>query len=303
MKGLRLKIMITKRLNFNDIRNDNYIKFYKFLFDEHFKPMSNDSKILYCLIRDRLSLSVNSVQNGKLYWIDKTTGEIFIHFTVGDIQGLMNCSNKTAIKLKKELIKYRLIEEMKTGFNKPNRIYVLDVDYTTSIENTRTCKNYTSISVKSTLMEVNNLHSTKTNINKTEISKTDNNNKDRQMSTKEEIITNDKVKSIANKEIAEIKSDIERVVNGTINIKSLKKVLNESDIKIDDIKYYLDNWNKFKYKSKDNPIGFFLDCVKNKVPVPKREQGFNKPDQSYNFDQREYDDTDFEGFDNGKYNS
>jgi hypothetical protein len=286
-------------MEFYKSTESNMFQFFmipKDLMKDNFKKLSFGAKFLYGLLLDRNSLSI------KNNWVDENNN-IYIYYSRENVMSELNISRPKATALFKELNEFSLIKEGKQGLGKPNRIYVMKFIKPIRVENTQKEKIFPSGQKKSFSLEGKNLSPNYTELNKTEISKTDNTNKDRQMSTKEEIITNGKTKSIENKEIAEIKSDIERVVNGTINIKSLKKVLNESDIKIDDIKYYLDNWNKFKYKSKDNPIGFFLDCVKNKVPVPKREQGFNKPDQSYNFDQREYDDTDFEDFDNGKYNS
>jgi plasmid replication initiation protein len=94
--------------------------------------------------------------------------------------------------------------------------------------------------------------------------------------------------------IDEIKNKLENVLNARVSFNILEKTMKKHKILKEDIYYYLDNWNAFSHKSKKDPVGFLLSCVINKVPVPKEQVGFNKPEQSRNFDQREYDDDFFE---------
>jgi plasmid replication initiation protein len=96
-------------------------------------------------------------------------------------------------------------------------------------------------------------------------------------------------------EIDEIKERIEVVLGDTVSSNILKKTIQKFDLKKESIYYYLDNWSAFDYKSKENPIGFLLNCVIKKEPIPVRKEGNYKPAQSYNFEQRVYDD---EYFDN-----
>ena len=45
----------------------------------------------------------------------------------------------------------------------------------------------------------------------------------------------------------------------------------------------------------NNPVGFILHCATNKIPLPCCRKGTGgKPEQSTNFEQREYDDEFFE---------
>jgi hypothetical protein len=258
--------METKRINYSDVKNEQYIKFYKFLFQDEFKNMSCEAKLLYCILRDRINLSIKSLENGDLNWVD-SNGNVFIYATIENIMLFLNCSNKKAIAVKKELIKYKLIEDIRTGINKPNKIYILNVDYN------RKCKKVISGSVKKSFQEVTKSHSINNNIIKTNIIKTNNNNK--------EMNKNSKI-------IEEIYKRIKKL--GSIKIETLYKLIDKYGI--DKVDYYLTNLNRFNYSK--NPIGFLIKAMENDYKIPENLI-MNKPIQSYNFNQREYDE---EFFDN-----
>jgi plasmid replication initiation protein len=108
-------------------------------------------------------------------------------------------------------------------------------------------------------------------------------------------------KVVIKRELYEIKKDIENVIGEKVNMNILEKTIEKHNIETEKIHYYLKNWKRFSHKSKKDPIGFFLSCVINEISIPKEQIGFNKPEQSYNFDQREYDDEFFESlYDNFK---
>ncbi len=136
---------------------------------EKFKTLSSDAKILYCCLLDRNELSS---KNG---WQDEQ-GRIYTIFTIEEITEALNKSNKTAIKIMKELENKGLIKRKRQGLGKPNITYVMDFTTGSYPE----CKNYTSEvknlharSVESTSQEVKNLHGTNTNNNNTDYNKTD----------------------------------------------------------------------------------------------------------------------------------
>ena len=130
----------------------SFFKFPKpFIYDEKYKTLSNNAKMLYMLLFDRLELSL---KNG---WHDKE-GNVFQYYTNEQLMIDLNCnSNKTIIKIKKELKDAGLMKEVRQGMNLPNRIY-LDV---------------LNGSVENTLSEVQKVHTIKTENTKTE----NNNNK------------------------------------------------------------------------------------------------------------------------------
>jgi len=122
--------------------------------------------MLYMLLFDRLELSL---KNG---WHDKE-GNVFQYYTNEQLMIDLNCnSNKTIIKIKKELKDAGLMKEVRQGMNLPNRIY-LDV-LNGSVESTfQEVQKVHLGSVENTLSEVQKVHTIKTENTKTE----NNNNK------------------------------------------------------------------------------------------------------------------------------
>jgi len=145
----------------------SFFKFPKpFIYDEKYKTLSNNAKMLYMLLFDRLELSL---KNG---WHDKE-GNVFQYYTNEQLMIDLNCnSNKTIIKIKKELKDAGLMTEVRQGMNLPNRIY-LDV-LNGSVESTfQEVQKVHHGSVENTLSEVQKVHTIKTENTKTE----NNNNK------------------------------------------------------------------------------------------------------------------------------
>lgn len=140
----------------------SFFKFPKpFIYDEKYKTLSNNAKMLYMLLFDRLELSL---KNG---WHDKE-GNVFQYYTNEQLMIDLNCnSNKTIIKIKKELKDAGLMTEVRQGMNLPNRIY-LDV-LNGSVESTFQEVQKVHIgSVENTLSEVQKVHTIKTENTKTE---------------------------------------------------------------------------------------------------------------------------------------
>ncbi|CAG5138499.1 conserved phage C-terminal domain-containing protein [Streptococcus pneumoniae] len=145
----------------------SFFKFPKpFIYDEKYKTLSNNAKILYMLLFDRLELSL---KNG---WHDKE-GNVFQYYTNEQLMIDLNCnSNKTIIKIKKELNDAGLMTEVRQGMNLPNRIYLDALNG--SVESTfQEVQKVHLGSVENTLSEVQKVHTIKTENTKTE----NNNNK------------------------------------------------------------------------------------------------------------------------------
>lgn len=85
--------------------------------DEKFAKLSTDAKVLYGLFLNRVSLSK------KNHWIDEQ-GRVYVYYTLENIQEDLHCASQKAMKLLKELESYGLIERVKQGLCKPDRIYV-----------------------------------------------------------------------------------------------------------------------------------------------------------------------------------
>lgn len=113
-------------MNFDYYYGDesNQFSFYRIprqlITGEHFKRLSSDSKLLYGLLLDRMSLSA---RNG---WYDEQ-GRVFIYYTLDEIQEDLNCGHGKAVKLLSELDTGKgigLIKRVKQGQGRPAKIYV-----------------------------------------------------------------------------------------------------------------------------------------------------------------------------------
>ena len=78
--------------------------------------LSNDAKVLYILMLQRLSLSV------KNQWVDDE-GKIYITYTRAKMMEDLHVAKGTVAKCIKELTGAGLIEQRKMGYNQANYIY------------------------------------------------------------------------------------------------------------------------------------------------------------------------------------
>ena len=148
----------------------SFFKFPKpFIYDEKYKTLSNNAKMLYMLLFDRLELSL---KNG---WHDKE-GNVFQYYTNEQLMIDLNCnSNNTIIKIKKELKDAGLMTEVRQGMNLPNRIYLDALNGSVESAFQEVQKVHLG-SAKNALQEVQKVHTIKTENTKTENTKTENNN-------------------------------------------------------------------------------------------------------------------------------
>ena len=159
-------------------------RFYRlpkiFFTSEHYKKMSNDAKIAFALLQDRLELSIRN------QWFDE---DGYIYFLFGNelLSEILNCSKPTVIKIKKELQKAELLEEKRMGLSQSNRLYLLkpqvtndDVvelqennEHSSSLEPQQKLKNLTSRNQHSLLQEVKNFNTNDTDLSDTDFKETD----------------------------------------------------------------------------------------------------------------------------------
>lgn len=112
--------------------SERFYRIPKALFEhEHYSKMKLESKVAYALLRDRFELSV---KNG---WVDKN-GFVYLTYTVENLMKILGCGKNKVIAIKKELAEFNLLEEERVGYNKPNRIYVLNLDTARTFENQTT---------------------------------------------------------------------------------------------------------------------------------------------------------------------
>lgn len=138
-----------------------FFKFPKpFIYDEKYKNLSNNAKLMYMLLFGRLELSI---KNG---WHDKE-GNVFQYYTNEQLMVDLNSSEKTIIKFKKELKDVGLLEEVRQGNNLPNRIYISAVDGAVN-STVSELENLQYGTVKNTVSELEKLQTNKTENNKTD---------------------------------------------------------------------------------------------------------------------------------------
>ena len=165
--GSENKQQATSRVRYTrqSVVNNVFYQLPRFLFSDEFAELSNDAKVLYSILRNRHELSL---KNG---WYDENE-DVYLYFKREDMQNMLRLSIKPIIKAMNSLKAFGLLEEVKQGLGKPNKIYLLSVNQVFGIEtpdffmsadeettgNVQRCNNDTSTSVKSTPMEMADLH-------------------------------------------------------------------------------------------------------------------------------------------------
>lgn len=104
-----------------EVEQFTFLRLPKLLFtDERFQEISNDCKLLYSFMLDRVSLSISN------NWRDKE-GRIYIIYTVEEASQLLGKTTRSVSTLMRQLGKdtgIGLIERKKQGLGKPDLIYV-----------------------------------------------------------------------------------------------------------------------------------------------------------------------------------
>lgn len=172
---------MTKTFNIADQLAERFYRLPKVFFSNNlYKKMSNDAKIAYALLQDRLELSI------KNDWFDEE-GSIFFLFGNEQLGEILNCSKPTVIKIKKELQKCDLLLEKRMGLSKSNRLFLLkpvadledvksfklEQNSTSTLEPQRKLNNLTSRSKNSLLQEVKNFNTNDTDFSDTDFNDTE----------------------------------------------------------------------------------------------------------------------------------
>ena len=153
----------TRRISAAEVIESRFYQLPKWLVhDEAFKGLNSDAKILYSIIRDRHDLSL------KNNWIDED-GNIYMIYTRQNMCDDLGISEKTVTKSIGELKKYKLIDEVRQGCNKPNILYLLTV----SVDSQLTRKKCVSENVNIPYPNKEILRANDTNVIDTYINDTD----------------------------------------------------------------------------------------------------------------------------------
>ena len=148
-------------MKINEVRNNVFYQFPKWLLEEEYKHLSIRAKIVYMLVFDRRTYSI------KNNWYDKN-GDVYVYFTIEELMETLSCSRQTIINAKKELNDCGLIKEVYQGLNRPNRIYIFG-----SLENRPLeVQNLDAGSLENRPLEVQNLDGINTKYIKTKYNNT-----------------------------------------------------------------------------------------------------------------------------------
>ena len=115
---------MSKKRKTLDLASTQFYKFPKWLLAEgNLKKLSPQAKLLYMVIIDREELSLKNAKD----FTDKE-GYLFQYFDQVKAGELLGLSKNAIIKAFKDLQEYNLIEVVRQGQGKPNRLYVLDYE-------------------------------------------------------------------------------------------------------------------------------------------------------------------------------
>lgn len=104
--------------------------------DERYRDLSNDAKLLYGLMLDRMALSI---RNG---WTDEQN-RAYVIYTIEQIAEDLNCGRDKAIHVLSELDQKKgigLVEKVRRGLGKPDIIYVKNFASNAKTDAVTTCE-------------------------------------------------------------------------------------------------------------------------------------------------------------------
>ena len=134
--------------NIKEIQKEKFYQLPKVFFtNPKYTNLSNDAKITWSILRDRLDLSIRN------NWIDEN-GDIFFIYTNEKLKSILNISSPNKLsKIKKELTQADLFNQIRVGLNKPNKLYIkkpevteADIYYISQQENDVESRNDTDVS-------------------------------------------------------------------------------------------------------------------------------------------------------------
>src|SRR5699024_1596623 len=183
--------MSEQRFNIQQQYREKFYQLPKVFFtNEKYMQLSNDAKIAYALLKDRLELSI------KNNWFDEN-GDIFFIFTNEKLKNILNCHDGKLTKIKKELSKADLLEQVRCGQGKPNKLYLKNPAITkedvyeikkqeeTSVEPShdaemrkshfKNCENRISRNAEIAQQEMRKSHTNDTDLSNTDYIETENN--------------------------------------------------------------------------------------------------------------------------------
>lgn len=106
------------RIKIADIDNERYYQVpVAFFTNPYYRELSNDSKMAYAILKNRLTLSI------KNNWLDND-GAVYIFYTWDKLSEVMNISRRKIADTINQLKEHNLIDVVRQGRGLPAKIYV-----------------------------------------------------------------------------------------------------------------------------------------------------------------------------------
>ncbi|MGN1106267.1 MAG: replication initiator protein A, partial [Huintestinicola sp.] len=264
----------------------SFIRIPKLLFtDKAFSDISNDAKILYALMLDRMALSRQNE------WFDEEN-RVYIIFTIEEAAEMMSCGNEKIIKLFKELddnTGIGLITRKRRGLGKPSIIYVRNFvvndnsvnngddnnDQNQDIGKTEVLKseNPNSRDLKNGITDIGKSECINTEYNKTEMNHTYNQSSQSVCKKMPKEIQSNKLSESNNDRFTDRIKSILPANNFSYeqiqSIYNLASVISESNDENKIMKHLAFLWTRmqdYKYNRK-NEYRYFLNVINNAGPI------------------------------------
>ena len=231
------KRRIMSRISLNQVESsERFYRIPKVFTDEnsYYCTMRLESKFAYGLLKDRFELSI------KNKWVDKEKN-IYLIFTVKELEKVLGCKKDKVHQIKRELAQYGLLEDERQGLNKPNRIYVLNIDTMRTSEkptsneasdtkdvgnsDIRTSEKPTSGSLKNRHQDICNSDTNDTEYSDTEFSDTDNKEDDDENKKEANNSFQNSLQEVADIELGTIFDTLAASLNNQEDVEAIKQEL------------------------------------------------------------------------------
>lgn len=111
------EVFVCPTLILKKSKKRNFINYLKFFTNPKYTKLSNDAKITWSILRDRLDLSIRN------NWVDEN-GDIFFIYTNEKLKSILNISSPNKLSKIKKLTEADLFNQIRVGLNKPNKLYI-----------------------------------------------------------------------------------------------------------------------------------------------------------------------------------
>lgn len=102
------------------------------------------------------------------------------------------------------------------------------------------------------------------------------------------------VNSNNSQDTKELCVEINNILGEKLTQKTIQGLINSTSLDV--VKQYMSNWDKYKPFAKTTQSAYFIHCIQNNIPVPTVNTTSQTTATYANFEQREYEESDYEKF-------